>query len=159
VAVLGVTAGVWSWRRAVPPGARPENPSSRSDAPQFPTIALSRLSSERTRAGLLGERDLFSFGQIAAPAIPQATLPPVNLASLPSPSPEPPPLNLKYIGSLESKAGLRVAFLLTDRQEVLTGRPGEIVGNRFRIVTIGLESVDIQEVGFDNIRRLPLKGN
>ena len=34
-----------------------------------------------------------------------------------------------------------------------------MVANRFRIVKIGLESVDIQEVGSDQVRRIPLKGN
>jgi hypothetical protein len=42
---------------------------------------------------------------------------------------------------------------------VLTGQPGEVVGNRFRIVKIGLESVDVQEVGSDQVRRIPLRGN
>ena len=48
---------------------------------------------------------------------------------------------------------------MTDRNEVLTGQVGEVVGNRVRIVKIGLESVDIQEVGSDQVRRIPLKGN
>jgi len=70
----------------------------------------------------------------------------------------PPPLNIKYIGAVERR-GVKVAMLMTERSEVLTGQVGEVVGNRFRIVTIGLESVDIQEVGSDQVRRIPLKGN
>ena len=50
-------------------------------------------------------------------------------------------------------------MLMTERKEVLTGQVGEMVANRFRIVQIGLESVDIQEVGSDQVRRIPLKGN
>ena len=50
-------------------------------------------------------------------------------------------------------------MLMTERSEVLTGQVGEMVGNRFRIVKIGLESVDIQEVGSEQVRRIPLKGN
>jgi hypothetical protein len=70
-----------------------------------------------------------------------------------------PPLNLKYIGSVESKAGVKVAVLLTDRREVLTGQAGQVVANRYRIARIGLESVDLEDVGSGQSRRIPLKGN
>jgi hypothetical protein len=70
-----------------------------------------------------------------------------------------PPLNVKYVGSLERPPGLRVAVLLTDRNEILTGQAGEVVANRYRIVKIGLESVDLQEVGTGETRRIPLRGN
>jgi hypothetical protein len=50
-------------------------------------------------------------------------------------------------------------MLMNDRQEVLTGQVGEMVGNRFRIVKIGIESVDVQQVGADQVQRIPLKGN
>jgi hypothetical protein len=48
---------------------------------------------------------------------------------------------------------------MTDDEEVLTGQVGELVANRFRIVEIGIESVDIQDVGSERVRRIPLKGN
>ena len=70
-----------------------------------------------------------------------------------------PPLKLKYIGSVESKAGVKVAVLLTDRREVLTGQAGQVVANRYRIARIGLESVDLEDVGSGQSRRVPLKGN
>jgi hypothetical protein len=31
--------------------------------------------------------------------------------------------------------------------------------NRFRVMKIGFESVDVQQVGFDQVQRLPLKPN
>jgi hypothetical protein len=80
------------------------------------------------------------------------------VAAAPTPAP-PPPLNLKYIGAVENSQGLKVAVLMTDRKEVLTGRPGDLVANRYRIVQIGLESVDIQEVGTERVRRVPLRSN
>jgi len=76
-------------------------------------------------------------------------------------APTPPPLpalNVKYIGAVEGKRGLKVAVLMTDRKEILTGQAGEVVANRIKIVRIGLESVDVQEVGSDQVRRIPLKG-
>ena len=81
-------------------------------------------------------------------------------APVPTGPPPPPPLNVKFIGSVEEKrSGLKVAVLLTDRQEILTGKPGEVVANRLKIVGIGLESVDVQDVGGSGVRRIPLKGN
>jgi len=76
---------------------------------------------------------------------------------VPTPTPLP-PLNIKYIGAVERR-GAKVAMFMTERGEVLTGQAGEMVANRFRIVKIGLESVDIQEVGSEQVRRIPLKGN
>jgi hypothetical protein len=85
----------------------------------------------------------------------EETPPPVTV-----PTPPPlPPLNIKYIGAFEGKKGLKVAVLMTDRKEVLTGQVGEVVANRYRIVKIGLESVDVQDVGSEQVRRIPLKGN
>jgi hypothetical protein len=68
-------------------------------------------------------------------------------------------LSLRYIGSLENARGLRVAVLLTDHNEVLTGQAGEVLANRYRIARIGFESVDLEEVGTGQVRRLPLRGN
>jgi hypothetical protein len=31
--------------------------------------------------------------------------------------------------------------------------------NRFRVMRINIESVDVQQVGADQVQRLPLKGN
>jgi hypothetical protein len=67
-------------------------------------------------------------------------------------------LNVRYVGAIEDKHGLKVAVFLTERDEVLTGQAGQVVGNRFRIIRIGLESVDIQEVGSDHTRRIALGG-
>jgi len=49
--------------------------------------------------------------------------------------------------------------LMTDRREVLTGQAGEMVANRYRIARIGLESVDLEDVGSGQSQRIPLRGN
>lgn len=130
--------------------------------PDLPRIDLARLESPKSRSGA-GRRDLFDFG---VPPAPPPTPPPVIVATpvgppLPPPPPTPtplPPLTVRYVGAIEDKRGLKVAVFLTDKEEVLTGQAGQLVGNRFRIVRIGLESVDIQEVGSDQTRRVPLGG-
>jgi hypothetical protein len=149
-----------SARAAEPPKAAP------SGGADLPRIDLARLDRPRPASGI-GRRDLFDF---ATPPTPPPTPPPPMakaapvLAETPPPVtiPTPPPLaplNIKYIGAFEGKKGLKVAVLMTDRKEVLTGQMGEVVANRYRIVRIGLESVDVQELGTEQVRRIPLKGN
>ena len=171
-AAAGVfVAGGYFWTRGGP-GAPVSGPAAgpRANAAaegEIPRIDLARLSQEREKAPA-GRRNIFDFG---AEQPPQASAgasatPPPTLVAPPTPVPvtmaTPPPipsLNVKYIGSLENKVGLRVAILMTDRKEILTGQAGEMVANRFRIVKIGYESVDIQDVGSDRVRRIPYKGN
>lgn len=137
----------------------------------LPRIDLARLAAARPEGGA-GNRDLFSFGAGARPGqLEQEDDEPA--VPLPAYTPPPalpvgggagagasiPPLNLKYLGSVENRAGVKVAVLLTDRKEVLTGQAGETVANRYRIARIGLESVDLEDIGSGQSRRLPLRGN
>jgi hypothetical protein len=83
---------------------------------------------------------------------------PLPVSTLPR-APVLPNLNLKYIGSVESARGLKVAVLMTDRNEILTGQAGEVLANRYRIARIGMESVDLEEVGSGQVRRLPMRAS
>ena len=132
----------------------------------LPRVGLERADQAMGRATAPVKRDVFAFG-----VDPQVELarreaenrpppPPVEPTATPVPTPTPlPPLNVKYIGSLESKPGLKVAFFMTEKKEVLSGQAGETVMNRFRVMRINIESVDVQQVGADQVQRLPLKGN
>ena len=132
---------------------------------EMPRIGLDRLL--KPHGGIeLGKRDIFDFG----PPPPTPKPPPPPPTTMPPPPSEEeiaaraaaavPPMNIKYIGSLaDDHRGLKVAVLLNERKEVLTGGVGEVVANRFRIVSIGLESVDLQDMGSNRVQRIPLKGN
>jgi hypothetical protein len=175
LAVAAAALSIWALRHPDAPAVlgrpRPERP-----LPPVSRIDLARLDALRTE-NEAGRRDLFAFGA-AREREPEA--PPGGLAPPPSGATAPggagggvagdavasapvapslPPLNLKYIGSVENKAGVKVAVLLTDRKEVLTGQAGQVVANRYRIARIGLESVDLEDVGSGQSRRIPLKGN
>jgi hypothetical protein len=147
----------------------PTDPTRGAQAtPHLSRIDLDRLKAAREQSKA-GTRNPFEYGpdrpppQTQTASHPTPPPAPVTVATPPPdlpPTPPPvPPLNVKYVGSVESKTGVRVAVLLTDRQEVLTGQAGEVVANRLRIVKIGFESVDVQDVGSDRVRRIPLKGN
>jgi len=167
-AVVGalVIGALWAWMRGTPPPAEVRaRESARLGRPELevPRIALDRLRQPRADSGL-GRRDLFDF---ATPPPPPSTAPPPPAPEIEAPSvtaPTPPPLpalNIKYIGTLDrpGRPGLKLAMFMTDRKEVLTGQVGQVVANRFIVKRIGLESVDIQELGSDSVRRIPLKGN
>jgi hypothetical protein len=137
-----------------------------------PRIDLARL--DRPPApDEAGRRDLFAFGSRAAAGTAEEAPPPRVVVATPPPAaagggvdsavggpatPVLPPLNLRYIGSVESARGVKVAVLVTDKREVLTGQAGEVVANRYRIAHIGIESVDLEDVGTGQSRRIPLRG-
>ena len=130
---------------------------------KVPRIGLDRVGQAPPEPPAV-QRDIFGYG--AAPTPPPTPEPPVTMAQVEStpmpdlpPTPPPlPPLNVKYIGSLQTQKGLRVAFFQTEKKDIVTGQVGEVVMNRFKIMKIGYESADIQEVGVDQVRRLPLRG-
>jgi hypothetical protein len=169
-AVVGVS--LWALRH---PGASTVlgRPRAERPLPPVPRIDLARIDGRRPRSEA-GRRDLFAFGSAREPEPDEAA--PAEVVKTPTPvggpgepaggavgagpsTPSLPPLNLKYIGSVENKAGVKVAVLMTDRKEVLTGQAGQVVANRYRIARIGLESVDLEDVGTGQSRRIPLKGN
>jgi hypothetical protein len=136
-------------------------------APELPRIGLDRLT-QRPPPVPVGRRDIFDFAPAPAPPVDttaQAAMPPPTVAPPPTPvptaagPPPPPPVNVKYIGSVEAEKGPKVAFFLTEQKEVLTGQVGDTVMNRFKVVRIGIESVDVQDLGSGQLRRIPLRGN
>jgi hypothetical protein len=169
LAVAGAV-GLWSVLQrsgATPAGltrSRPEAP-----LPPVPRIDLARLEEPRTDVEV-GRRDLFAYGppegadyeaqfQPAPRSTPRVAPPPSARASGPGGAASLPPMNLKFIGSVGNAEGVKVAVLVTERNEVLTGQRGEVVANRYRIANIGIESVDIEDIGTGQSRRIPLKGN
>jgi len=173
LAAAVVVVSTWALRHPEAPAALGRPAGERALAP-VPRIALARVDAPRPR-GEAGRRDLFAFGRVpepeaeeAAPAEDVKTPPPASgpgtaaapgaIASGPV-TPTLAPLRLKYIGSVENKAGVKVAVLITDRKEILTGQAGQVVANRYRIARIGLESVDLEDVGSGQSQRVPLKGN
>jgi hypothetical protein len=144
-----------------PSASRARGAAAKSDV--LPRIDLSRLDAQ-PRDAKAGERDIFEFGRPPAREEPEETMTaevaPVSeddLAPTPPPVPTLPPLNLKFIGSLDNSRGIKVAVLLTEKNELLTGKVGEVVANRYKIDKIGFESVDLLDVTSGQTRRIPLR--
>jgi hypothetical protein len=157
-----LAALAWWWLSGGTP--HPADPAAAQQASgglggAVPRIGLDRLG---RRPGQLapGDRDLFDYGAPPPTPVPPPTLAPVITLPTPEPLPTPtppPPLTVKYMGSVDNGKGIQVALFVTDRKEVLAGQVGETVMNRFRVMKIGYESVDVQQLGFDQVQRLPLK--
>jgi hypothetical protein len=173
LAVVAVAAVVWLWppfdqdsgAPAVLSRARPEAPAG-----PIPRIDLARLDDPPSDVEI-GRRDLFAYGALRRPAeaadrAGSPTTPPRAPGPATTATRGPaggagsglPPLDLRFIGSVGNEDGVTVAVLVTERNEVLTGQPGEVIANRYRIAKIGIESVDLEDMGTGQSRRIPLKG-
>jgi hypothetical protein len=158
--LLAALAWWWIWGGAPAPADHVADQQAAGGlGGAVPRIGLDRLG-RRMGAQAPGERDLFDYGAPPPTPVPPPTLAPQPTLPTPEPLPTPtplPPLAVKYMGSVENGKGVRVALFVTDKKEVLAGQVGETVMNRFRVMKIGYESVDVQQLGFDQVQRLPLK--
>jgi hypothetical protein len=178
IGMVGVAAVVALWPRfqdsESTPAVRKRSRAEAAALSPITRIDLVRLDAPASEVEV-GRRDLFAYGPIVnrddSPPPPEAA-PPPPAVDMPPPSPlgpgaeragganaRLPPMNLKFIGSVGNDEGVKVAVLVTERNEVLTGQSGEVVANRYRIERIGIESVDLEDVGTGQSRRIPLKGN
>jgi hypothetical protein len=113
-------------------------------------VHLEALQSEHPKPGT-AQRDLFRFKPKAPPPPPpgpprsvQPTIPVTPVPTGPPPPPSVPPITLKFIGVMESPTMARKIAVLSDgRGAPFYGEEGAIVEGRYRILKIGVESIDI----------------
>ena len=74
----------------------------------------------------------------------------------PPPAPQPPVFTYRYIGTFGSSAKPIATF--SQGEEVINARVGDVIGGKFILRGIGIESVEISFVGFppDRTQRIPL---
>jgi hypothetical protein len=80
------------------------------------------------------------------------TLPP---APPPGPPP-PPPINLKFFGTAKRASGMVQAFLLQN-DNVYLASAGEIVAHKYKIISINLNSIQVEDLQNNNMQTLPLQ--
>jgi hypothetical protein len=88
-------------------------------------------------------RDIFR-SQAAEPPIPKP-LPPDQQPSAVQTPPPPPPIPLKFYGFASRKDGNKRIFL-SKGEDIFVAREGDIVDRRYKIVHIGTNSVEVQDV-------------
>jgi len=111
-----------------------------------PVVHLEALHGERPRPES-AERDLFRFKQKAPPPPPVAVRPVAPPPPVVSTGPPPPllaPIPLKFIGIVEAPSqGEKIAILSDGRNAPFYGKEGAIIEGRYRILKIGVESVEL----------------
>jgi len=133
---------------AATPGRRGQNTPAAPGAAAGPDVHLDALNAERPKPET--ERNLFRFKPKAPPPPPPAPVQPpapVSAPAVPTGPPPPPPLapiTLKFIGIVEAPShGEKIAILSDGRNAPFYGKEGAIIEGRFRILKIGVESVEL----------------
>jgi len=125
--------------------ARGANPPG---GPTAPDVHLEALEAERPKPGA-SDRNLFRFKPKAPPPPPQMTKPvettPVvaPVPTGPPPPPPPPPITVKLIGIADRAGKGKVAVLSDGLGQPQVGQEGEVVFGRYRILKIGVESIEM----------------
>lgn len=141
-------------------GSRRRVPTPAPD--EIPLLTARDLEPRRV-VGLSTGRDLFDPREPTKPPppppTPAPTLPPMQ-GPMPPPPPPPTPApvepQFKLIGIFGERERPIAAIQLGE--QVMNVRPGDVVSNRWKILSIGYESIDVGFVGFapTETRRLPI---
>jgi hypothetical protein len=134
---------------------------------ESPDVHLEALDAERVRPKS-GERNLFRFKPKPPPPPPepprpvQPTMPtmPVNPVPQPPPGPPPvPPITLRFIGVVDSPTRGRKIAALSDGRNTFQGVEGDIIEGRYRILKIGVESIELAYVDGRGRQTIRLTGS
>ena len=127
------------------PVQQSSNPSVAA-ASQAPAVPVVNLDLDRLRAagGQLrqSERDPFRFRPKPPPPPPRTQVQAPVLPQVPTGPPPPPPIPLKFFGVMTVN-GQRVAAFSDERGNTFTGKEGDVLEGRYRLLRIGPDSVDV----------------
>lgn len=131
---------------AMPPGA------------QDPTLRLDLLVKVQSITYQGTERNIFQY-HTPAPAIPK---PVANAVTKPGEragpeKPPPPPIPLKYYGYAHKPSETVKRAFFVDGEEIFIAGEGEIVNKRYRIVKIGVNTVEVEDLVSKHKQTLPLQ--
>lgn len=115
-----------------------------------PDVHLPALRDDRPQPVEDPRRDLFRFKPKAPPPRPVEQRPafvprPVvsDAPTAPAGPPPLPPIAMRFIGLVEEQDRAQKIAILTDGRGIYQGREGDIIEGRYRIVRIGVESVEM----------------
>jgi hypothetical protein len=119
-----------------------------------PTLRFDLLKSSEDVTYKGTGRDIFR-SQPEPPPIP-TPLPPDKQPGVAQAPPPPPPIDLKFYGFASRKDGYKRIFL-SKGEDIFVAKEGDIVDRRYKIVHIGQNSVDVEDVLTNNHQTLPLQ--
>jgi hypothetical protein len=149
-------------------GAAPQRPGARATgaAPALvETVALAELQAPAPEPVTAG-RNPFRFQAAAAPPPPPDEdarpdgrgVPPAGGPFVQGPA-GPPPIPLRFIGTVDEVSRHLKLAVLSDGRNVFYGREGDIIEGRYRIVRIGVESIEMTHVDGRGQQTIRLSGS
>ena len=124
-----------------------------------PTLRLDLLEASRAVQYEGSSRNIFEFYSPPAPPPPVNPAPPLpppgNASAGTAPPPKQPAIALKFYGMAQRPGGPRRAFL-TDGEEIMIAREGEVVANFYKINRIGVSSLELEDTRNKQTQQLPL---
>jgi len=153
---------------AVGPQAAPQPRAGRpgaaaSDEEAAPVVKLQALTARRPEPEA-SRRNPFRL-QPQAPPPPPAPPPRAGAGGLSLPGdlpptpPPPPPILLKFIGIVEGGGRTGKIAVLSDGRDVFYGRDGDVIDGRYRIIRIGVESIEMSYVDGRGRQTIRLTGS
>jgi hypothetical protein len=115
------------------------------------------------------ERNLFQFGAAPPVVVPgpdpgkiipktqtQIQAEQARLNPGPPPPPPPPAITLKYYGYTAQRADGRKRAFFLDGDDIFVAAEGELIKKRYKVVRIGVTSVEVEDTQFSHTQMLPL---
>jgi len=117
-----------------------------------PTLRMDLLKTSEDVTYKGSGRDIFS-SQAPLAEIPKTKQPVIDPG--PPKPPPPPPIPLKFYGFSGSKNGPKQVFL-SKGEDIFIAKEGQIVDRRYKILKIGPNSIEVEDVLNSNRQTLPL---
>jgi hypothetical protein len=126
-----------------------------------PDVHLRALTEQKPQPDTGVERDLFRFKPKAAPRREIMPMPAAVSAPPPGPpaAPSIPPIALRFIGLVEAPGQSQRIAILSDSRGIYQGVEGAIIEGRYRILRIGVESIDLAYVDGTGRQTIRLSGS
>jgi hypothetical protein len=148
---------------AVPPGnvaGKAAKNVGTTSAQLDPTLRMDAMLVTESLVYSGNGRNIFSANS-APVEIPKPIAPARKVAAVAPPPvvplgpPPPPPIELKFFGVAMGANGKRMAFLLHG-DDVFVATDGEIVQRRYKVISVGANSVVVEDLSYNNRQTLPL---
>jgi hypothetical protein len=137
--------------------AAAKKPGTRKSGPVLlaqsldPTLRFDLLKSSEDVSYKGSGRDIF---QSQPEPVPQPKVPVIK-NNTPPPPPPPPPIPLKFYGYSGNKSGPKQVFL-SKGDDIFIAKEGQIIDRRYKILKIGPNSIEVEDVLTNNRQTLPL---
>lgn len=152
------TAATTATNATLPAAKQPAKPGAKKGTPVLlaqsldPTLRMDLLKTSEDVTYKGSGRDIFS-SQAPLAEIPKVKQPVIDPG--PPKPPPPPPIPLKFYGFSGSKNGPKQVFL-SKGEDIFIAKEGQIVDRRYKILKIGPNSIEVEDVLNNNRQTLPL---